>query len=79
MRVAEKLDWKGLTPSIWLRYITQTPTYSIISYGNIICDVLSTFHEHKLKRETRALCKCTFIYTRVGQKISLKFMPFSAK
>jgi len=26
----------GLTPSDWLPFVTLTPTYSIISYGNII-------------------------------------------
>jgi hypothetical protein len=67
------------TPSSWLRSITLTPTYSIISYGNIICDVRPPFQEHNLERETGALCEYTCMYSMVGQKISLQFMLFSAK
>jgi hypothetical protein len=49
----------GLTPFGWLR--TLAPTYSITSYGNIICDlrlfnVPPTFSGKQIGRKTRTWC-----------------------
>ena len=68
----------GLKPFCWLRFIMLRPTYSLISYGNIICDlrlsISAPFFRNTASAHSKRFCVRVLVLPNEGKGVPVHAM-----